>query len=90
MMEEQRLVTPTDMGRDINEHRSKRRIILTRFLRNILIGVGIAIVLTCIESCVSGFSIRCIYSEVVVLILFLPCYPILLILHCSGFYYSYK
>ena len=49
-MEEQRLVTPTDMGRDINEHRSKRRVILTRFLRNILIGIGIAIVLTCIES----------------------------------------
>ncbi len=50
MMNEQRLVTPTDMGRDINEHSSKRRIILTRFLRNILIGIGLAIVLTAIES----------------------------------------
>src|SRR6266571_3913322 len=49
MMEDQRLVTPTDMGRDINEHRSKRHVILTRFLRNILVGVGIAILLTCIE-----------------------------------------
>src|SRR5260370_18390735 len=49
MMEDQRLVTPTDMGRDINEHPSKRRVILTRFLRNILVGVGIAILLTCIE-----------------------------------------
>ena len=48
-MEDQRLVTPTDMGRDINEHRSKRHVILTRFLRNILVGVGIAILLTCIE-----------------------------------------
>ncbi|HEY6286434.1 MAG TPA: hypothetical protein VIX20_12280, partial [Ktedonobacteraceae bacterium] len=50
MMEDQRLVTPTDMGRDINEHPSKRRVILTRFLRNILVCVGIAILLTCIES----------------------------------------
>src|SRR6266480_6490798 len=49
MMEDQRLVTPTDMGRDINEHRSRRRDILTRFLRNILVGLGIAILLTCIE-----------------------------------------
>src|SRR5437588_12483740 len=49
MIEEQRLVTPTDKGKDINEPPSKRRVILTRFLRNILIGVGIAIVLTCIE-----------------------------------------
>jgi len=49
MMEEQRLVTPTDMDRDINKHPSKRGVILTRFLRNILVGVGIAIVLTCIE-----------------------------------------
>jgi len=49
MMDEQRLVTPTNMGRDINEHSSKRRIILTRFLRNILIGIGFAIVLTAIE-----------------------------------------
>ena len=49
-MEDQRLVTPTDMGRDINEHRSKRRVILTRFLRITLVGVGIAFVLTCIES----------------------------------------
>src|SRR5437016_2166464 len=49
MMEDQRLVTPTDMGRDINEHRSKRRVILTRFLRNVLVGVGIAILLICIE-----------------------------------------
>ncbi|HWZ18115.1 MAG TPA: hypothetical protein VNW73_04910, partial [Ktedonobacteraceae bacterium] len=49
MMDEQRLVTPTDEGRDINEHSSKRRIILTRFLRNILIGIGFAIVLTAIE-----------------------------------------
>jgi HEAT repeat protein len=49
MMEDQRLVTPTDMGRDSNDHRSKRRVILSRFLRNILIGVGIAILLTCIE-----------------------------------------
>jgi HEAT repeat protein len=45
MMEEQRLVTPTDMGRDIKQ----RRNYMTRLLRNILIGVGIAIVLTCIE-----------------------------------------
>ena len=44
-MEEQRLVTPTDMGRDIKQ----RRNYMTRLLRNILIGVGIAIVLTCIE-----------------------------------------
>jgi len=49
-MEDQRLVTPTDMGRDINEHSSKRRVILNRFLRNILFGVGIAILLTCIEN----------------------------------------
>jgi HEAT repeat protein len=49
MMEEQRLVTPTDMGKGIDEHPSKRRVIFTRFLRNILAGVGIAIVLTCIE-----------------------------------------
>src|SRR6266480_2782797 len=49
MIEEQRLVTPTDKGKDINEPPSKRRVILTRFLRNILVGVGIAIVLTCIE-----------------------------------------
>ena len=48
-MEEQHLVTPTDMGRDINQHRSKSRSNMTRFLRIILIGVGIAIVLTCIE-----------------------------------------
>ena len=44
-MEEQRLVTPTDMGRDIKQRRND----MTRLLRNILIGVGIAIVLTCIE-----------------------------------------
>ena len=49
-MEEQRLVTPTDMGRDINQHRSKPRNNMPRFIRNILIGVGIAIVLTCIEA----------------------------------------
>src|SRR5436309_225798 len=49
MIEEQRLVTPTDMGKEINEHPSKRGVILTRFLRNILVGVGIAIVLTYIE-----------------------------------------
>ena len=45
-MEEQRLVTPTDLGRDINKHRSIPRNNMPRFLRNILIGVGIAIVLT--------------------------------------------
>src|SRR5947207_1359415 len=56
MMEEQRLVTPTDMGRDINVQRSKRRVILTRFLRNILVGGGIAIVLTCIESVIWIFN----------------------------------
>ena len=44
-MEEQRLVTPTDMGRDIKQ----RRNYMTRLLRSILIGVGIAIVLTCVE-----------------------------------------
>ena len=49
-MEEQSLVTPTDMGRDINQHRSKPRNNIPRFIRNILIGVGIAIVLTCIEA----------------------------------------
>ncbi len=49
MKEEQRPVTPTNMGRNIDEHRSKRRIILIRFLRNVLVGVGIAIVLSCIE-----------------------------------------
>ena len=49
-MEEQSLVTPTNMGRNINQHRSKPHNNMTRFLRNILIGVGIAIVLTCIET----------------------------------------
>ena len=49
MLEEQRLVTPTDLGRDINERRSNRRVTLTRFLRNILLGVVITIVLICIE-----------------------------------------
>ena len=48
-MEDQRLVTPTAMGRDINEHHSKRRDMLTRYFRNILIGVGVAFLLTCIE-----------------------------------------
>src|SRR6266516_6983050 len=50
MMEDQRLVTPTGTDRKIIHQRSKRRVALSRLLRNILIGVGIAILLTCIES----------------------------------------
>src|SRR5574340_689074 len=49
MMEEQRLVTRTGMSTDFNEQRLKRRITLNRFLRNILLGVGIALALACVE-----------------------------------------
>src|SRR5215469_14475047 len=45
MMEEQSLVTPTGMGRDFDVQRLKRRITLTRFLRNTVIGVGTALAL---------------------------------------------
>src|SRR6266581_732201 len=56
MMEDQQLVFPTDTGRNINHNRSHRRVALSRLLRNILIGVGIVIVLTCIEGALWIFN----------------------------------
>ncbi|HEX6110575.1 MAG TPA: hypothetical protein VFZ02_14270, partial [Ktedonobacteraceae bacterium] len=56
MMEDQRLVTPTNTGININHHRSNRRVALSRLLRNILIGVGITILLTCIEGALWIFN----------------------------------
>ncbi len=55
-MEDQHLVFPTDTGRNINHNRSHRRVALSRLLRNILIGVGIVIVLTCIEGALWIFN----------------------------------
>jgi HEAT repeat protein len=48
-MEDQRLITPTDTGGKIIHRRSKRSVTSSRFLRNILIGIGIATLLTIIE-----------------------------------------
>lgn len=48
-MEDQRLVTPKGTGGNIIHHRSNRRVTLSRLLRNILIGVGIAVLFTIIE-----------------------------------------
>ena len=56
MMEDQQLVFSTDTGRNINHNRSHRRVALSRLLRNILIGVGIAILLTCIEGALWIFN----------------------------------
>ncbi|HYB01112.1 MAG TPA: HEAT repeat domain-containing protein, partial [Ktedonobacteraceae bacterium] len=49
MMEEQGLVTHKGMDTDFNKERLRRRITLNRFLRNIFIGVGIALALACVE-----------------------------------------
>jgi HEAT repeat protein len=49
IMEDQRLVTPTDMGRKIILNRTNQRDARSRLLRNIVVGVGIAILLACIE-----------------------------------------
>ncbi len=55
-MEDQHLVFPTDTGRNINHNRSHWRVALSRLLRNILIGVGIAILLTFIEGALWIFN----------------------------------
>jgi HEAT repeat protein len=49
MIEDQRPVTPTDTGRNVVSHRSNQRVGMPRLPRNILIGVGFAVILTCIE-----------------------------------------
>src|SRR5258708_20890653 len=55
-MEDQHLVFPTNTGGNINHHCSHRRVALSRLLRNILIGVGIVILLTCIEGALWIFN----------------------------------
>jgi HEAT repeat protein len=57
MMEDQRPVTPTDTGRNVVSHRSNQRIVMPRLPRNILIGVGIAFILTCIEGALWIFNL---------------------------------
>ncbi len=55
-MEDQRSVTPTNTGRTVVNHRSNKRLALSRLPRNILIGVGVAFILTCIEGAVWVFN----------------------------------
>ncbi len=50
MIEDQQPVAPTNASRDVIDQRSNQHIAWSRIPRNLLIGVGIAIVLTCIES----------------------------------------
>ncbi len=49
MMADQRPVTPTGASREVMDHRLNNRLASSRVPRNILIGVGIAFVLTLIE-----------------------------------------
>ncbi len=56
MIEDQRPVTPTNTGRNVISHRSNRRVAMPRLPRNILIGVGFAFLLTCIESALWIFN----------------------------------
>ncbi|HEX9132378.1 MAG TPA: HEAT repeat domain-containing protein, partial [Ktedonobacteraceae bacterium] len=56
MIEDQRPVTPTDTGRNVVSHRSNQRIGMPRLPRNILIGVGFALILTCIEGALWIFN----------------------------------
>jgi HEAT repeat protein len=55
-MEDQRPVAPTGTSRNVLEQRSNQRVALSHVFRNILIGVGIAFVLTCIESALWIFN----------------------------------
>src|SRR6266705_2491575 len=56
MMEDQRPVTPTDTRREVMDHRLNNRLATSRVPRNILIGVGIAFMLTFIEGALWIFN----------------------------------
>lgn len=55
-MEDQRPVTPTDASREVIDHRLNNRLASSRVPRNILIGVGIAFILTFIEGALWIFN----------------------------------
>jgi len=56
MLENQRPVTPTNTGRNVVSQRSNQRVATPHLPRNILIGFGFALLLTCIEGALWLFN----------------------------------
>ena len=56
MIENQRPVTPTNTGRNVVSHRSNQRVATPHLPRNILIGLGFAFLLACVEGALWLFN----------------------------------